>query len=85
MTKVEAIGEHGEPVLILSLTREDLEVLIGGRVFTQNMRSKSGIEATIMFACCEDDKVLGPLVAEGRAHRVIYTGPLMQSGEVVDG
>jgi hypothetical protein len=85
MTKVEAIGEHGEPVLILSLTREDLEVLIGGRVFSQAMRSKSGIDATFMLSCCEDGKLLQKLVEEGCAHRVIYTGPLMEAGEVVGG
>lgn len=84
MTKVEAIGEQGEPVLILSLTREDIETLFAGKVFTQAMRSKSGLDATFMLACCEDDKILGPLVAEARAHRVIYTGPLLGSGALVD-
>lgn len=80
MVKIEAVGQEGEPVLMLGFTREDLEILIGGEVLSQTMRSRYGIEATIMVMVAADDAIIAKLHEESRGYKVSYKGPLELSG-----
>jgi hypothetical protein len=79
MVKIEAVGQEGEPVLVLGFTREDLEVLIGGQVLSQDMRSRTGLEATIMVMVAEDERIIDQLRVNGRAYRVGYKGRMIDA------
>jgi hypothetical protein len=79
MIKANAIGMNDEPVLIISFTREDMDALFAGNVISQTIRSKSGIEATVMVSGAPDEEVVRVLHGNHRAHRIAYRGPLMES------
>jgi hypothetical protein len=82
MIKAAAKGAAGEPVLIMGLGPKEIEALSSRETIVTRIRSRAGIEATLILTGVEsDDDPAFAAAIDGVAGVVVhYRGPCTEAG-----